>query len=191
LPSQVNICYRRLSTFKERCDTLEEIDTFAKLNRLRSQTRRATLRVAEELLMNAMYQAPMDKQGRRIFADIEPAERIHHRTPRPISLRYACQKGAFYLNIRDRFGSFKRDDLAHYLLRCVTESSPIEQKKLGAGLGLYQIASTATRFVINILPGSVSEFICTMEPAGKKDESVLKMLSVTTQRPYQAVRNTT
>ena len=132
--------------------------------------------------MNAMYQAPMDADGRRIFAEIEPNVRIRRRTPRPVSMRFAASKGSFYLSVRDRFGSFQRSDLYKYLLRCVTDDSPIEDKKLGAGLGLYQVTSSVSRLVINILPHSVSEFICVLEPP-EEGASPLRLLTVTTQRP--------
>lgn len=183
LPAQAEICYRRISSFKERCDALDEIDVFTRQHRLRGHIRRSAVPVAEELLMNAMYQAPINTRGKRIFEDVEPRVRIRRRTPRPVSLRYAAHNGSFYLSIRDRFGSFRRKDLATYLLRCVTENTQIEEKRLGAGLGLYLVSSTATRFVINVLPGSVAEFICILEPPTSSGTQ-LKVLSVTTQRPF-------
>jgi hypothetical protein len=133
-------------------------------------------------MMNAMYQAPMDADGNRVFADVEPRVRIRRKTPRQISLRYAVHERCFFISVRDRFGSFRREDLAHYLLRCVTDESPIEDKKLGAGLGLYLVTSACRRLVINVLPGRVSEFICILEPL-TEDSSPLKQLSVTTQVP--------
>ncbi len=87
-----------------------------------------------------------------------------------------------YISVRDRFGSFRREDFARYMLRCVILDAPIEEKKLGAGLGLYLIAATTTEFVINILPGSVSEFICMLEPGTGPS---LKLLSVSTHVPLQ------
>ncbi|MCA9668403.1 MAG: hypothetical protein KC503_22585 [Myxococcales bacterium] len=186
LPPQCEVVYRRLSTFAERCDAIDDLEAYARKRRLRSLIRRNAVRVAEELLMNAMYQAPVDSQGERIFANVDPHARVSQRTPRPVSIRYAVHDRHLYLSVRDRFGSFRRDDLVRYLTRCVTEQVQIEEKKLGAGLGLYLIASTVNRMVINLLPGSVSEFICTFEPPQAGEPSGMRLFSFTAHRPRPA-----
>jgi hypothetical protein len=178
LPPEADICYRRFDGFKKRCQVLEELDGALKRKSIRSRLRRSAIQIAEELIMNAMYQAPVEA-GKRLFADVEPRLRIHRRTPRPVSLRYHVGDGAFFISVRDRFGSFRREDLSRYLLRCATQDNQLEEKKLGAGLGLYLIASSATALVVNVLPNQVSEFICVVQ-ATKQGESPIKLLSVTT-----------
>lgn len=131
--------------------------------------------------MNAMYQAPVDPAGRRVFEEVEPAERVRERSPQPVSLRYTVRDGSLYVSVRDRFGSLQRDTLAHYLLRCTTEEVQMEQKQLGAGLGLYIVASTASQVMVNILPGELTEIICVLEP--RLADPPLRVLSVTTQLP--------
>ena len=182
LPTCADLSYRRIDSFASRCAVLEEIERLLVQERLRGRLRRAAIQAAEELVMNAMYQAPVDTAGARIFEQITPRARIRRKTPRPVSLRYAVHDNCFFVSARDRFGSFRREDLAHYLLRCVTEETQIEEKKLGAGLGLYLVTSASRRMVINVLPNRVSEFICVLE-APREQESPLLQLSVTTQVP--------
>lgn len=182
LPAQADVHYRRLESYEERCALLEEIDASLRRAKVRSSVRRAGAQVAEELLMNAMYQAPRDGSGNQVFAEIDPARRIHRTTPRPVSLRYSIADGALYVAVRDRYGSFQRHDLARALRRCLKEPIQIEQKKLGAGLGLYLCASSASRFVVNVMPGQISEFICVIEPR-TRGTPVLRELSVTVHRP--------
>jgi hypothetical protein len=181
LPAQAGLRYRRITTYKDRCDALEELDEFAKRQRLRAQTRRSALSVTEEFLMNAMYQAPIDEVGTRLFRDVNPKARLHRKTPRPVSFRFTIHEKSLFLSVRDRYGSFSRSDLARYLLRCASSEVQIEEKTLGAGLGLYLITSLATKFVINILPGRVSEFVCALEPPTGAATG-LRLLSVTTGR---------
>ncbi len=180
LGDEEDVRYLKLRSFKQRRDALDDLEAFTREARLRGRIRRVAGQVTEELLMNAMYQAPVDPAGRRVFEDVEPALRVRKRTPQPVSLRYAVRGGALYISVRDRFGGFQRDTLAHYLLRCTTEEVQMEQKKLGAGLGLYIISSTATRVMVNILPGEITEFICVLEP--RPSDPPLRMLSVTTQQ---------
>jgi hypothetical protein len=150
--------------------------------RLRSSIRRVGAQVAEELLMNAMYQAPRDGKGNQVFAEMEPAVRIARPTPRPVSLRYSVSGGALHLSVRDRYGSFHRQDLIRALKRCLNEPIQIEEKKLGAGLGLYLCASSVSRFVVNVVPNLVCEFVCVIEPRSK-GASLLREFSITSHRP--------
>ena len=181
LDSSVDVQYRQIRSYKQRRVALDEIEAFTRDHRLRGRIRRMAAQVTEELLMNAMYQAPVDRQGRRVFEEVEPHQRIRRRTPLPVSLRFAAQDGALYISVRDRFGSFQRQKLGHYLLRCSTEEVQIEDKALGAGLGLYIVSSTSSRIMINVFPGKLSEFICVLEP--RQTDPPLRELSVTTQRP--------
>jgi hypothetical protein len=182
LPAHAEVSYRRLDSFATRCGLLDEIEQQLRAKRVRGSLRRAAVQVTEELVMNAMYQAPLNERGERIFESISPKSRIRRRTPRPVSVRFAVVDKSFYVSVRDRFGSFQRDDLARYLLRCATEEVQIEDKQLGAGLGLYLVTSRANHFVVNILPGAVSEFICVIRPVRPR-ESSSQCLSVTTQLP--------
>ncbi len=181
LPGHADVCYRKLESYEERCEVLEEIDAAVKKARLRSAIRRVGAQVAEELLMNAMYQAPRDGSGNQVFAEIEPAARIRRPAPRPVSLRYSIAGGALHLSVRDRYGSFHRQDLTRALRRCLSAPIQIEEKKLGAGLGLYLCASSVSRFVVNIMPGVVTEFVCIIEPRAK-GEALLREVSVTAHR---------
>ncbi|MCB9557791.1 MAG: hypothetical protein H6707_16895 [Deltaproteobacteria bacterium] len=183
LPPQCDVNYRRVVTFDDRCSVVEELLEFAQRKRLRSAIRRAAGQAAEELLMNAMYQAPVE-DGHRVFGDVEPSQRVRRRTPRPVSLRYGVSdERQLYLSVRDRYGSLHRDDLVRYLHRCTTEQVQIERKKLGAGLGLFLIASTVSRLVINLLPGAVTEIICMFEQPSSDRPGGLCEFSFTAQRP--------
>jgi tetratricopeptide (TPR) repeat protein len=164
LPASVTVHRRDLSTYQDRCRALEDVESYARRSRTSGFVRRIGVQVAEELLMNAMYHAPVDERGRRVFEDVEPGARVHMTTPAPVSLDYAVHDGALHVAVRDRFGSFDPSALASSLHRCVTQREQIEAKKLGAGLGLYLILSGASRLTINLFPGRLSEFIAVIEP---------------------------
>lgn len=182
LPDDADITYKRFTSYQSRLKVLEELNTALEQAKLRGQIRRAAGQVAEELLMNAMYQAPIGRDGKRVFADIDPNERLRKKSPRPVSMRYAIFNKSVYLSVRDRYGSFQRDDMARYLYRCVTSEMQIERKKLGAGLGLYLISSIVNQLIVNVLPGGVTEFICIVTPPPKTGDR-LRLFSFTTQRP--------
>lgn len=177
----VSVQRRELHTFDDRCRAMDDVAAFAEEQQLRRRVRQATGQVLEEMLMNAMYQAPVDPRGRRLFAEIDPKERLRHKTPRPVWLRFAAVERCLYLAVRDHYGSFRRADFAARLLRCAATGDQIEQKKLGAGLGLYLMASNAASMVVNVYPRRVSEFICCLGPPSRG--APLRLLSTTFLRP--------
>lgn len=182
LPEQCEVIYRRLATYADRCDAIDELVAYTSKKRLRGSTRRNAGQVAEELLMNAMYHAPVDEEGEQLFANISPAARVRRRTPRPVSIRYVAHNHVLYLSVRDRFGSFRREKLLHYLHRCTTQDVQIENKKLGAGLGLYLVTSAVQQLLVNVLPGGVTEVICAFEPPSQQQLGT-RVFSFTAQRP--------
>ena len=132
--------------------------------------------------MNAMYQAPVDAENARIFADVAPKRRINRRTPRPVSLRFSAANSRLFMSVRDRYGSFARSDLVANLHRCVNEHVQIEQKTIGAGLGLYLVTVEASALIVNVLPDEVTEFICILDGIGERQERGRELISVTVQR---------
>jgi hypothetical protein len=70
LPPAANLHYRRVSTYQDRLSAIDDFENYMRRKRLRAGVRRSALQVCEELLMNAMYQAPVDADGVRLFAEI-------------------------------------------------------------------------------------------------------------------------
>ena len=58
--------------------------------------------VCEELLMNALYDAPVDEHGNLLFGEIDLKARLGQLSPRPVSIRYAATEAVFraaFINI--------------------------------------------------------------------------------------------
>ena len=170
-----------LATYDDRCRAIDSVDRFAARHRVRGQVRRNAVQVLEEMLMNAMYQAPVDDHGHRLFAGIDPQDRVRHPSPRAVTLRYAALGKTLCLRVRDRFGSFRRNDMVDALRRCTTSDNPIQDKASGAGLGLYLMASHASWMVVNCQPNRTTEFICILQAGAGQDP--LRVLSTTFLRP--------
>ena len=61
------------------------------------------------------------------------------------------------------FGRLDRDKIVRHLIKCVNNTKFIENKKGGAGAGVYLAFYMANQFVINIEPGKRLEAICILE----------------------------
>jgi hypothetical protein len=176
LPTGTDVQLTRLHNFEGRGRAIDEILKFADTAGVRRQIRGGIGQVCEELLMNALYDAPIDDEGRQIFGAIGPKERVDLSSPRPVSIRYAATPEAFLVAVRDRFGTLRKDVILDYIDKCLHATQQIDRKTYGAGLGLYLIANAATLLCVNIAPGMATEVICAFDR--QKARSPLRMLSV-------------
>ena len=83
LPPGTPVHYARLRDFEGRSRAIQTVLDFAEASKMRRQVRSAIGQVCEELLMNALYDAPVDANGQPVFADVDPHARIETRSPRP------------------------------------------------------------------------------------------------------------
>jgi len=176
LPQGTEVHLTRLREYKGRTAAIDEVLAYAEKIGVRRQVRSAIGQVCEELLMNALYDAPVDESGNPIFAEVDLKERLDKLSPRPVSIRYAATEKGFAVSVRDRFGRLDKATVLRYIDKCLHSSQQIDRKTYGAGLGIYLITNAATQFVLNVAPGMATEVVCTFDR--KSARSNLKALSV-------------
>ena len=167
LPPGTEVNYCRLRDFQGRNAAIETILKFAEAKGVRRQIRSAIGQVCEELLMNALYDAPIDEHGNQVFAEIDPHARVDLQTPRPVSIRYAATDTQFAIAVRDRFGRLAKPTILAYINKCLHSSQQIDRKTYGAGLGLYLVANAAAGYVVNVAHGMATEVVCTFDRGSK------------------------
>ncbi len=176
LPKGTEVQLTRLRDYKGRTAAIDEVLSYAEKVGVRSRIRASIGQVCEELLMNALYDAPADEDGRPIFAEVEMKARLERLSPRPVSIRYASTEAGFAVSVRDRFGRLDKATVLRYIDKCLHSSQQIDRKVYGAGLGIYLIANAATQFVINVAPGMATEVICTFDAKGTR--GLLRTVSI-------------
>ena len=167
LPEGTPVHYERLRDFEGRGKAIQTVLDFAEQAKMRRQVRSAIGQVAEELLMNALYDAPVDEDGRAIFAEVDPHDRTKMRTPRPVSIRYAATDDMFAVAVRDRFGRLAKNTILAYIEKCIHSPNQIDRKTYGAGLRLYLVANAAATYVVNVAYGIATEVVCTFDRGAK------------------------
>ncbi len=176
LPQGTEVHLTRLREYKGRTAAIDEVLAYAEKVGVRRQVRSAIGQVCEELLMNALYDAPIDEQGNPMFAEVELKARLEKLSPRPVSIRYAATETGFAVSVRDRFGRLDKATVLRYIDKCLHSPQQIDRKMYGAGLGIYLIANAATQFVLNVAPGMATEVVCTFDR--KVARAHLRTLSV-------------
>lgn len=175
LPPGTPIALTRLRDFQGRQNAIDEVLSFADKSGVRRQVRASIGQVCEELLMNALYDAPVDAQGHPLFHNVEVKERVDKLSPRPVSIRYAVAEDQFAVSVRDRFGRLEKATILRYIEKCLKSSDQIDRKTYGAGLGLYLIVNAATQYVVNVAPGMATEVVCTFDRGTRQPLRALSM----------------
>jgi len=167
LPEGTPVHYVRLRDFEGRSKAIDTVLQFAEQSKMRRQVRSAIGQVCEELLMNALYDAPVDEFGQQIFAEVDPRDRTKTRSPKPVSVRYAATDSQFAIAVRDRFGRLAKNTIVAYINKCIYSPQQIDRKTYGAGLGLYLVASAAASYIVNVAYDIATEVVCTFDRGAK------------------------
>jgi len=167
LPEGTPVHYCRLNDFEGRGKAIDTVLDFAAESKIRSRLREGIGKVCEELLMNALYDAPVDESGVQVFAEIDPHDRVATCSPRPVSIRYAATETQFAIAVRDRYGRLAKNTIISYINKCLTSDNQIDRKTYGAGLGLYIVANAAASYVVNVAYDIATEVICTFDRKAK------------------------
>ena len=163
---------RTVTSYADKREALADVAAYAAEVGARRQTVARIESVADELLMNALYDAPALRHGvgQREVAAVEPA-----------LLRYACDGRSFGLSVRDRYGELRKDAILDHVLRArAMRGAPQERPSGGAGLGLHFVLTSVTRFVANIAPGTMTEVIglFDLRAAGRDVDGCARSLQV-------------
>lgn len=159
----VDIKERIITGSDDRREALLQLDKDLEKAGLSSSIIRAAHRICDEFLMNAIYDAPVDRStgqsrynhlSRQVAVELEPSEYAR--------LRYGFDGSLLAMSIDDPFGGLKRETILRYLKSCFDgnySSINVAEGKGGGGMGLYQILSSADLLVTNIKPGLRTELI--------------------------------
>ncbi|MDQ3334953.1 MAG: PEGA domain-containing protein [Myxococcota bacterium] len=147
--------------------SVEEVSAFAE-RRLkgRDATRTAIEQSIDELLMNALYAAPIAADGSRVFAGVSVKQRATQRTGATVTLGYGADASRFALVVRDEFGSLDRATVLRVLHKGVHAEDKVDARAGGAGLGLFLVASAASSVYFDVAPGGGCEITCLFDVGG-------------------------
>lgn len=166
---------RSIHSYGEKRAALGEVAGYARTVGARAQLVTRIASVADELLMNALYDAPAIRRGvrRELCMDKHAAPRILEDGD-PALLRYACDGRYFAVSVQDAYGELHKAAMVEHLCRARAERGrPLlaRSETGGAGLGLYLVLSAATRFIANVEPGKRTEVICLFDLGGSERAS--------------------
>ncbi len=168
LPWGTQVHSQLVGDYQEKSLCISQVSEFADTMGVRRKYREAIDQCLDEMLMNALYDAPVDDEGKPLFAEISTRTRIALRVEQKVVVQYACDGARFALAVRDVFGTLERATVLRYLHKCLHDEQQIDRKAGGAGLGLYLMTSSATAVYFNVLPGVATEAVCVFDLTAPK-----------------------
>ncbi|MCX5741525.1 MAG: PEGA domain-containing protein [Proteobacteria bacterium] len=152
-----------IGDYQEKSLCISQISEFAELMGVRRKYRESIEQCIDEMLMNALYDAPVDDDGKQIFAEIPTKTRISLRVEQKVVVQYACDGKQFAVSVRDAFGTLERATVLRYLHKCLHNANQIDRKVGGAGLGLYLMTNASSEVYFNVLPKVATEAVCVFD----------------------------
>jgi hypothetical protein len=159
----VKVHEMHVGSYDEKRGALLDIAQHAKVVGARRQVIAKIESVTDELLMNALYDAPAIRNGVSRRTRIDKSAEEPRVEGEAAVLRYACDGRYFAVSVQDNYGELHKEAILDHLRRARAERGRPNQEVSetgGAGLGLYFILSSVTRFIANIDPGKRTEVIC-------------------------------
>lgn len=148
-----------LKNYDEKLLAIDVINEYTRLAGCRGPVRERIQLVADELMMNALYHAPVDEQGNSKYRNVNRKDMTALDVP-PIQVQYATNGKYFALSVKDSFGSLGRETILKYLVKAAAvEGQDIERKAGGAGLGLLTVLRSVSKLIFNLGPKQQTEVI--------------------------------
>jgi hypothetical protein len=123
--------------------------------------------VTEELLLNALYDAPRDKDGKPIYLGIDRRTTVTLDAEMPVRLHYGCDGRNFVVSVTDRWGAIERSSVVESLRKLLDPRSvrPTPGTS-GAGLGLMLTYGASNQLIVHAQPGRFTEVTSVMHVSG-------------------------
>jgi hypothetical protein len=120
--------------------------------------------IADELLSNAVFNAPVDEAGVHIHAGDDRTASRSLSARDGVTLRYACDARYLAIEVEDRYGSLDRETILRYLVKAASRSrEKVSMSTRGAGIGLATVYASCSHLVFNLEPGKRTQAIALID----------------------------
>lgn len=179
----------------ERHDYIDAVVDYCKKFHMRNCLIQSVELFCEELLMNAIYDAPRDADGKMLYNSLSRKNRVVLKPTQAARIECACDGEKLVISISDPFGAMTWDVLQKFLIRCFGPDRKISNftEQGGAGLGLYFCFSSVSSFIVNVDPQKRSEFIGIFDisgPARQRDTRYSSLHFFSTARLQNKISET-
>lgn len=129
----------------------------------------------DEMLTNALYNAPVDAAGAPRFAHLSRTQPVTLADDEAVIVTLCSDGKEMGISVSDPFGSLKAGTITQYLAKCLRRGSDlVDEKEGGAGLGLFYVFEAVSHFVVNLQAGRRTETIGILDVRGRYKDFVTR-----------------
>jgi hypothetical protein len=167
LDSRVERRVLRIRRASEKATVMKECSRFAAAAGVTGRLATEFCTVAEELVTNAIYDAPVDARGASRFADCKRDVEVELEPTEAIEVELADDGARLAVCVTDPFGSLSCEQVQDSMARCLRKGADqIAYKPGGAGLGLYHSYERLSHLVFNIAERRMTQVIGVIDRRG-------------------------
>ena len=145
---------------REKLSYVRQVSTYAERLGCNERTIELIETIVDELTTNAIFNAPRDAEGNPKYARLSRREPVALQDHEVAQLQFACDGDYIAISQVDPFGALTQETIVTYLNRCLARGpQQFSDASGGAGIGLYRVFQSLSKFVVNIDPGKKTEVI--------------------------------
>ncbi len=137
------------------------VGRLAELVRERGQSARVAsmaMLVADELISNAVHNAPVDAQGEHYRKELPRDSDFELDDRHEVTVRWGCDARYLAIEVSDRFGSLDRETVLNALAK-----NDVRESGSGAGMGIAIVYRSCDHLVFNLAEGRRTEIIALID----------------------------
>ncbi len=119
--------------------------------------------LANELITNAIYNAPRNESGIAKYKETDRRIKIELAESEVAHVTLIDHPEYVGISVCDQFGGLSRIETVKHLVKCVNDTQFIDYKLGGSGAGIYVMYYTVSQFIINCDAGKKLEVIGIIE----------------------------
>ena len=167
----VEVQARKVKSSDQREELKSEMMDYFKRLGVRQTVLDRCYTVSEELLMNSIYDAPVDSTGKSLFNHYSRRTEVVLDSHLQSQFKYACDGIYLALAVTDPFGGLTKETIISYLESCYQgQAGSLNKNKGGAGRGLHQIIENSDLTIFNVKKNNRTEVISLFYVESSKKE---------------------
>ena len=148
-------------------EALDAVMALAAALELSDEKKRRIEVATEELLLNAIYDAPRDASGTAVHAKLDRSTPVKLGPDQQVKLHYGCDGRNFVVSVADRFGALERQNIERSLAKLLDPAGARPAPGTsGAGLGLMLTYGAANQLIAHAMRGRFTEVTAVMHVSG-------------------------
>ncbi|MCB0379149.1 MAG: hypothetical protein KDD33_11720 [Bdellovibrionales bacterium] len=164
---------------QDKKNVMQTVAMFLEQNPIIESLEQNVLMIANELLLNALYAAPIDRNGNHVYARSPRNSEVYYPSFKKGEMLISLNKDTFLIGCRDPFGSVSKIRVSKRLQNIFTsqEKAQVEfenQEWGGSGLGLKTIIENSSGFGMIVKSGEES-FVYATLPIGFGNKKIHDM----------------